>query len=77
MTRLRLVPYGDLEKLAKRLGFRWVRCVGSHNSFRHADGRTVVIPDHGSHVIVRPLLRKILRDLGLSVDDYNRFLDEP
>jgi len=76
LTRLRLVPYDDLEKLAKRMGFRWVRCVGSHNSFRHADGRTVVIPDHGSQVIVRPLLRKIIRDLGLSVDDYNRLLDD-
>ena len=76
MSRLRLVPYDILEKLAKRLGFRWVRRVGSHNSFRHVDGRTIVIPDHGSHVIVRPLLRKIIRDLGLSVDDYNRLLDE-
>ncbi len=39
-------------------------------------GRIVVIPDHGSQVIVRPLLRKILRDLGLSVEEYTRFLEE-
>jgi len=39
------------------------------------DGRIVVIPDHGSSVIVRPLLRRILRDLGLTPDDYERILE--
>jgi predicted RNA binding protein YcfA (HicA-like mRNA interferase family) len=76
VTRLRLVPYKPLRGLAEQMGFEWVRCVGSHNTFRNKDGRIIVIPDHGSQVIVRPLLRKILRDLGLSVDDYNRMLDE-
>lgn len=76
MTRLRLVSYTQLRKLVERLDFKWVRRVGSHNTFRNKYGRTIVIPDHGSQVIVRPLLRKILRDIGLSVDDYNRMLDE-
>jgi hypothetical protein len=38
-------------------------------------GKIVVIPDHGSQVIIRPLLRKILRDLGLSPEDYTRHLN--
>ena len=76
MTRLRLVPYRDLKKVAEAAGFQWVRCEGSHNVFRHASGRVVIIPDHSSQVIVRPLLRKILRDLGLSPADYQRLLNE-
>ncbi|MBI3248859.1 MAG: type II toxin-antitoxin system HicA family toxin [Deltaproteobacteria bacterium] len=59
MSRLRLVPYRDLRKVAEAAGFRWVRCDGSHNTFRTALGKIVVIPDHGAQVIVRPLLRKI------------------
>ncbi len=47
-----------------------------HNVFRNAEGRIIVIPDHGSQVIVRPLLRKILRDAGLTVEQYNRILDQ-
>ena len=74
MTRLRLVPYRDLREVAERAGFHWVRCEGSHNVFRSADGRIIVIPDHGSQVIVRPLLRKLLRDMGLSVEEYDRIL---
>jgi predicted RNA binding protein YcfA (HicA-like mRNA interferase family) len=61
--------------VAEAAGFRWVRREGSHNTFRNTDGRIVVIPDHGSQVIVRPLLRKIIRDLGLTVDEYERLVD--
>lgn len=57
------------------VGFRWVRQVGSHNTFRNEEGRIVVISDHGARVIVRPLLRKIIRDLGLTVEGYNDILD--
>ncbi|MBC7228148.1 MAG: type II toxin-antitoxin system HicA family toxin [Thermoflexales bacterium] len=71
-----MVPYRKLRKVAEAVGFQWVRREGSHNVFRHADGRIVVIPDHGSQVIVRPLLRKILRDLGLSVEEYHHLLEE-
>lgn len=76
MTRLRLAPYRELRKVAEAAGFRWVRREGSHNTFRNAEGRIVVIPDHGSQVIVRPLLRKILRDMGLSMEEYSRILEE-
>jgi predicted RNA binding protein YcfA (HicA-like mRNA interferase family) len=76
LTRLRLVPYRELRKVAEAAGFHWVRRKGSHNTFRNAEGRIVVIPDHGSQVIVRPLLRKILRDMGLSVEEYNHILEE-
>ena len=76
MSRLRLARYRELHRVAEAAGYAWVRREGSHNTFRRADGRIVVIPDHGSQVIVRPLLRKIVRDLGLRIDEYHRLLDE-
>ncbi len=76
MTRLRLVAYRELSKVAEAAGFRWGRREGSHNTFRNAEGRIVVISDHGSQVIVRPPLSKILRDLGLSVEAYTRLLEK-
>ena len=76
MTRLRLVPYRELKKVAEAAGYQWVRREGSHNVFRHPSGKIMVIPDHGSQVIVRPLLRKILRDLGLNPENYQRLLEE-
>ena len=76
MSRLKLLPYRRLVKVAEAAGFTWVRQQGSHNTFRGTDGRVIVIPDHGSQVIVRPLLRKIIRDMGLTVNEYNQLADK-
>jgi len=76
LTKLRLVTYKELKEVAEAAGFEWQRCEGSHNTFKNSQGRIIVIPDHGSQVIVRPLLRKILRDMGLSVAEYHKILDE-
>lgn len=76
MSRLRLASYRDLKRVAEAAGYVWVRCRGSHNIFRRADGRIVTIPDHGSDVIVRGLLRKIIRDLDLTPDEYHALLDQ-
>jgi predicted RNA binding protein YcfA (HicA-like mRNA interferase family) len=75
VSRLKLLPYQDLARVAEAAGFEWVRCRGSHNTFRSPDGQVVVIPDHRNQVIVRSLLRKIIRDMGLTVDEYNRLVD--
>ena len=76
MSTLKLLPYRDLARVAEMAGFQWKRQRGSHNTFQADDGRTVTIPDHGHRVIVRPLLRKILRDMGLTVDEYNDLVEK-
>ncbi len=76
MTALRTLPYHDLARIAEMAGFHWKRRRGSHNTFQAEDGRIIVIPDHGNHVIVRPLLRKIIRDMGLSIEQYNELLEK-
>ena len=76
MSRLKLLAYRELARLVERAGFLWKRRRGSHNVFQSADGRIVVIPDHGSAVIVRSLLREIVRDMGITVDEYNRLANE-
>ena len=44
---------------------------GSHKFFKHADGRTTIIPDHGSEKIDRGLLHKIIKqDIMISIDEF-------
>jgi len=60
------------KKLIKDLssfGFDVVRIKGSHHFLRHADGRTTVIPVHSNEDIGKGLLRKILTDCDLTIDD--------
>ncbi|MEA3281808.1 MAG: hypothetical protein U9Q68_04490 [Euryarchaeota archaeon] len=42
--------------------------------YRHLDGRTTTVPHHKGRVLARPLIRKILREIELTVDDYNTHL---
>jgi predicted RNA binding protein YcfA (HicA-like mRNA interferase family) len=64
-----------MAKIAQAAGFEWVRCRGSHNTFRSVEGVVVVIPDRANQVITRPLTRKLIRDMGLTLEEYNRIAD--
>jgi predicted RNA binding protein YcfA (HicA-like mRNA interferase family) len=42
---------------------------GSHRQYRHSDGRGTTIPFHPGRDISPTLLRKIARDVGLTVEE--------
>lgn len=56
--------------LLEALGFREVRQRGSHKQFRHADGRSTTVPFHASRDISPVLLRRIAREIGLTLDEF-------
>ena len=69
----KLVPIKP-ERLAKiliKLGFEQRDAEGSHVFFKHLDGRTTVIPIRGQE-ISKGLLRKILNDIQISVNEYEK-----
>lgn len=74
--RLRLVPFKTMRAVAIAAGFEEKRRVGSYVSFRDAEGRTTVIPDHGSRELGRGLTRKIISDLGLTIARYHDLLSK-
>jgi len=57
------------------LGFAQIRQRGSHRQFRHPDGRQTTVPDHGSRDLSPILLRQIIKDIGLSADEFLRARD--
>jgi predicted RNA binding protein YcfA (HicA-like mRNA interferase family) len=56
--------------VAQRLGFFKTRQTGSHERWNHADGRAVTIPIHGGREIGPPLFFKILRQMGITLDEF-------
>lgn len=52
------------------LGFTKRDAEGSHVFFKHPDGRTTVIP-MGKKDVSRGLLRKILNDADISIEEYD------
>jgi len=47
------------------------RQAGSHERWIHPDGRAVTIPVHGGKSIGPPLFFKILRQLGVSSEEFD------
>ena len=63
-------------RILKHLGFSFVRQSGSHAYFKHPDGRATVVPMHRGEDLGRGLIRAILRDIDLSVEEYERIRKE-
>ncbi|MEX2146769.1 MAG: type II toxin-antitoxin system HicA family toxin [Candidatus Rokuibacteriota bacterium] len=59
----------EVAALLERLGFREVRQRGSHKQYRHADGRGTTVPFHSGRDIAPALLRKIARDINVTVEE--------
>jgi predicted RNA binding protein YcfA (HicA-like mRNA interferase family) len=59
----------EVVALLEGLGFVEARQRGSHKQFRHADGRSTTVPFHSGRDISPTLLRKIARDIGLTIEE--------
>ena len=76
MTKLPLIDAEKMERLLFLLRFNKVRQKGSHAFYRHPDGRTTTVPHHGGKALARPLIREILREVQLSIEEYNNYLEQ-
>ena len=65
----------ELIRALEKLGFSCTRkSKGSHFRYKHSDGRRTTVPIHKGKDISRGLLRKILRDVDISVDELKKLL---
>jgi predicted RNA binding protein YcfA (HicA-like mRNA interferase family) len=71
MPKLVPIQPKKLVKILQKLGFTKRDVEGSHVFFKHEDGRTTVIPMHNKN-LSKGLLRKILNDIQLSVEEYDK-----
>jgi len=65
----------DLQKAAKKPGFQMVRQKGSHARMKHTDGRATTIPVHGNSEIGSWLFYEILKQLGITEEDFYRLIE--
>ena len=74
MAKLLLMNAKELTKILEKIGFECLRREGSHMFFKHADGRTTVVPNHPGEKIGTGLLLKIIKkDLGMTREEFLRF----
>jgi predicted RNA binding protein YcfA (HicA-like mRNA interferase family) len=61
-------------KVLEAVGFQRIRQSGSHVTYRHSDGRWTIVSIHPGKTIPKGTLRKIIRDAGLTVEEFVELL---
>ena len=70
MTGLPVLKPREVVAVLTSLGFEEIRQRGSHKQFRHPDGRQTTVPFHGGRDISPILLSRIIKDIGLTVEEF-------
>lgn len=70
MSRLPVLKPREVVRILLRFGFVEVRQRGSHKQFAHDDGRRTTVPVHPGRDVAPVLLRRIIRDVGLSAEEF-------
>jgi predicted RNA binding protein YcfA (HicA-like mRNA interferase family) len=60
----------EVAAILEYLGFKEIRQKGSHKQYRHPDGRGTTVPFHPGKDISPILLRQIIKDIGLTLDEF-------
>ncbi|MDW8329218.1 MAG: type II toxin-antitoxin system HicA family toxin, partial [Candidatus Bipolaricaulota bacterium] len=60
----------EVQRILEKLGFQRIRQSGSHVVYRHPDGRWTTLPIHSGKDVAKGTLRKIIRDLEITVDEF-------
>lgn len=77
MSRLPQCKAREVVRALEVLGFVLIRQKGSHSFFRNpTTGHTTVVPLHEGRDIDRSLLHGILREAGVSIDEFIRALSQ-
>ena len=69
MTRLPRARGKEVVRALERAGFSVERTRGSHVFLKHPDGRVTSVPVHSRETLGPGLLRAILRDVEMSVNE--------
>lgn len=72
MPRLPVMSGDEFAKVVRKIGYAWDHTEGSHMILLHASGRRLSVPRHKE--LGQGLLRALIKDAGLSRDDFLRLL---
>ncbi|MBN2329056.1 MAG: type II toxin-antitoxin system HicA family toxin [Candidatus Omnitrophica bacterium] len=73
MSRLPTITPQKMAKVLEKMGFTAAHQTGSHSFYQHPDGRTTTVAIH-SKDLPRGTMKKILRDIRLSEDEFQKLL---
>ena len=74
MSRLPMISGDEFAKAIRKIGYVWEHTEGSHMILLHPSGRRLSVPRHAE--LGRGLLRALIKDAGLSREEFLKLLRE-
>jgi len=76
LPKIRPLPPQRLIKILEKIGFRIIRQKGSHVIMINDKGTRIVIPVHPGKDVKPGLIRAIIKEAGLSREEFLKILKE-
>jgi predicted RNA binding protein YcfA (HicA-like mRNA interferase family) len=73
MGNIPILKPREVVSILEKMGFVQIRQRGSHKQFRHNDGRITTVPFHPGCDISPVLLREIINDISVTVEEFLKF----
>lgn len=70
MPKLPVIKARELIRVLQNLGFFKYHQVGSHAQFKHSNGKRITVPIHSGKDLKRKILRGIIEDLEITVEEF-------
>jgi len=68
------ITASDIIRVLEKAGFALSRQSGSHKIFKNSQGKRVTVPYHAKDILHPKLLRSILNDADLTVDQLKELM---
>jgi predicted RNA binding protein YcfA (HicA-like mRNA interferase family) len=72
--RLPRLTASEVIKALEKCGFIFTRQNGSHKIFKNSEGKRVTVPFHTNNILHPKLLKSILNEADLTVEELKKFL---
>jgi len=72
--KLPRIDAADAIRALERAGFFLVRQSGSHKIYKNAAGKRITVPFHSGKQLHPKILKSILRDADISIEEFLRFI---
>jgi predicted RNA binding protein YcfA (HicA-like mRNA interferase family) len=72
--RVPRVTAAQVIRVLEKMGFELTRQSGSHRIYKNAEGRRATVPFHAGEILHPKLLKNILTDAGLTVEEFIEML---
>ncbi len=72
--RLPRISAAEAVRVLEKAGFFLARQSGSHRIFKNAEGRRVTVPYHSGKELHPKILKSILRDADLTVNEFQELM---